>query len=185
MEEQSEPISESTPRKRGRGCLIFGLVVLVGLGWWLGPVIKSAWKVGLFEKVDKRTYDGNTMQNFKSMHQAMMLYHESEDAFPDGSGWMGEVENRMRAYDMAKEESAKKLVSPEYRDQPGKFGYAMNDQCARKYKDDIPNPQTTPLLFDSSDLTRNAHGLPEKLLPNPPRQGQNRGVSVEGQMLKL
>jgi hypothetical protein len=185
MEEMTEVVSGVKSRKKRRGCLIFGLVVLVGLGWWLGPVIKAAFTLGLLEKVDKRTYDGNTMQNFKAMHQAMMLYHDSEDAFPDGSEWMGEIENRMRAFDMDKTESSKKLVSPEFRDQPGKYGYAMNDLCSRKYKDDIKRPELTPLLFDSSDLTRNAHGLPEKLLPSPPRQGQNRGVSVEGQMLKL
>lgn len=125
------------------------------------------------------------MDNLKAMHMAMMLYHESEGAFPDSSGWMEAVEPRIQVNDMTKSENFKKMISPEFLKEKGKYGYAMNDAASQKYKDDISEPDTTPLIFDSSDLARNAHGTPETLLPSPPRNGRNQGVSISGQILKL
>lgn len=184
-----EPQTPAAPRPRrrrvGRWIGIGSLVLLVAVGWWIGPFLYDLWKLGFFEKIDKRSYSGTTMDNFKSMHMAMMLYHESEEAFPEASGWMDAIEPRLQTYDMDRKESLKKMVSPEFQGQGDKYGYAMNDSASRKYKDDISEPDRTPLLFDSRDLSRNAHGDPAELLPSPPRDGQNRGVSVSGQMLEL
>jgi hypothetical protein len=60
----------------------------------------------------------------------------------------------------------------------------MNDLASGKYKGDIKDKKT-PLLFDSSDTSRNAHGDPAKLLPKPPRPGGNVGIAVDGTILKL
>ena len=175
-----------------RGCskpvkIIGGIlgVVVLGVGIWIGPTVMDFVGAGFFEKVEKRKYSASTMSNLKAIYTAMSLYHESEERFPAANGWMDAIEGRLQAGDMDKSESAKKLISPEFASQPGKFGYAMNEAASEKYKDDVAEPSKTPLVFDSSDSGRNAHGEPEKLYPNPPRDGQNHGVSIDGTALTL
>jgi hypothetical protein len=188
------PVAENTPKpKKSRKALKIGcgivLVVLIGLGVWIGPVVFDFARSGilgdLLSKPEKRKYEGTSMDNLRAMHTAMIAYHDSEEMFPHGEGWMDAIEPRLNVFDMDKKESAKKLVYPEFIGQEGKFGYAMNDAAGGKYKDDIPDPDKTPLIFDSSDTKRNAHGKPEDLLPKPARGGGNRGISVSGLMLKL
>jgi hypothetical protein len=126
------------------------------------------------------------MENLKALHTALMLYQESEGQFPDASGWMEAIKMRTQTSDMKEEESIKKFINPLIRPAGAAiFGYAMNDACSKKYNRDIPEPAKTPLIFDSQDTAWNAHGDPAKLLPNPPRQGGNFGISVEGSVLKL
>lgn len=184
----SQDVQARRPSRFLKGCkwtlFIFGMILLA-LIVWFGPIIRDFAKAGFFNKVEKRNYSGTTMSNLKDMHQAMMLYHGSEDRFPFAEGWMSEVELRIQAGDMNKSESLKKMISPDVAGQPNAYGYAMNDAASAKYKDDVPEPAKTPLIFDSSDLSKNAHGSPHKLLPNPPRSGQNQGISVEGNALKL
>ena len=186
---ESQPEVLTAPRRRGpKGCWLVALLVLGGLGFWIGPVVRDFIKIGILDTLKKpemRSYSGATIDNLRAMQMALSQYHESEGSFPESSGWMDAIEPRIQVFDMAKNETEKKMVSPMYRNQPGKYGYAMNDACSKKYKDDIPEPEKTPLVFDSSDLTRNAHGDPAKLLPSPPRDGANQGISVEGQLLKL
>lgn len=180
--EQAAPDAATAPkpkRKWLKGCGIAAVVVLAGLGFWIGPVVYDFFKAGLFDKTSKRKYDGASIDNLKAMHMAMMVYHESEEMFPDSAAWMDAIETRIRTFDMSNKESEKKLVAPQYRDEPGNYGYAMNDLCSRKYKDDIPEPAKTQLIFESSDLTRNAHGDPAKLRPD-----KSLAISVEGQLLK-
>lgn len=189
-EAQVEVEEQPLPPKKKRwkkGCLMVGLIVLATVGWWVGPVVYDFVRSGilgdLIFKKPNRNYEGTSIDNLRAMHMGMMLYHESEEMFPQASGWMDAIESRIQTGDMAKGENLKKLVNPDYLGQPGKFGYAMNDAASRKYRDDIPEPDKTPLIFDSSDLSRNAHGEPQSLLPKPPRNGLNRGVSVNGQLL--
>lgn len=181
-------------RKRSRKVLkSVGLLFLAGIlgaGWYYGPTVYSLAKAGLFEQVlnprELREYRGTSMDNLKAMHLALSLYHESEGQFPLGEGWMDALEPFYRTDDMRAKEADKKFVNPLLPPEAkGGFGYALNDAAAGKYKDDIPTPVKTPLVFDSLDTRRNAHGTPEKLLPNPPRQGGNLGISVTGEILKL
>lgn len=180
------------PRKRSKaapiGCGIL-LAVLIGLYVWIGPVVTDFLRAGVIQGaiggVDKRKYEGDTIDNLRAMHTAMMAYHESEGMFPDASAWMDWIEPRLQTYDMDKKESRKKLVAPEFVGQEGKYGYAMNAEAALKYKDDLPEPSKTPLIFDSSKTERNAHGKPEELLPNPARPGGNKGISVDGTLLRF
>lgn len=190
---KAEPAPEAaTPRKR-RPWLKYGcsalVLIVAGVTIWLGPVIRDFMKAGVLQGVlggvDKRKYEGDTIDNLRAMHTAMMVYHDSEGAFPDATGWMDAIEPRLQTYDMEKKESQKKLVSPEFVGQAGKYGYAMNLSASQKYIDDIPEPSKMPLIFDSSDTGRNAHGNPQGLLPNPPRVGGNKGISSDGTLLKF
>jgi len=181
-------------KKRSRKVLkSIGLLLVGGglaAGWLYGPSFIDLYGAGLFDTVlnprQLREYQGNSVDNLKAMHLALSLYHDSEGQFPYGDGWMDALEPYIRTDDMKPEEAQKKFVSPLLPKGEGvRFGYAMNDAAAGKYEDDVPTPEKTPLVFDSSDTARNAHGSPEKLLPNPPRQGGNMGISVAGEILKL
>jgi hypothetical protein len=152
-----------------------------------GRAIRDIWGTGAIQAAvggkEMREYNATTESNLKAIHTALMLYHDSEGQFPEASGWMDAIQNRLLVNDMTGEEAAKKLVSPSLQGKTGQFGYAMNDKAGAKYKDDI-DPKM-PLVFDSSDTARNAHGSPDTLAPKPPRDGQNLAVAVDGTILKL
>lgn len=180
----------STAKRTAR---FVGLILLAGLiygAWRFGPALMDFYRAGLLDAVlsprELRKYQGTSMENLKAMHTALSLYHESEGQFPHSAGWMDALKPYWRTDDMSEKEALKKFVNPLLQPpREGAYGYAMNDAASAKYKDDVGKPETTPLVFDSSDLSWNAHGKPEKLLPNPPRQGGNLGVSVDGNVLKL
>lgn len=164
------------------------VVVFAVAAIWIGPVILDFYNSGILGSQlsgkKMREYQGTSMDNLKALHTALMLYHDSEGQFPDSAGWMDAIKDRIKAGDMTQEEADKKFVNPSL-GKAGEFGYAMNDACSKKYKDDIKDPSKTPLLFDSSSTGRNAHGSPSSLLPKPPRPGGNLGISVDGSIVKF
>ncbi len=141
------------------GCLGLFALVLVGLVVWGGPVAQDLYNKGFFEKSEKRRYTGDSEANLRALHTAMMLYHDSEERFPEASGWMDAIAKRIKTADLEKGEEQKKLIRPDLRDVPGAHGYAMNDGASGKYKDDLPGPKTI-LLFESTQTGPNAHGDP-------------------------
>jgi hypothetical protein len=187
------PLMAGKPSMAKRIVKYTGLILLAALifgGWRYGPTLYDFYKAGFFEDVlsqkELRKYQGTSMDNLKALHVALSLYHESEGQFPHSSGWMDAVQPYIRTGDMKKEEAMKKLINPLILPGgKGVFGYAMNDATSARYKDDIPFPSTTPLLFDSSNTSWNAHGTLSKLLPKPPRQGGNLGISVSGEILEF
>lgn len=171
----------------------FGLLLLAAViyvGWRFGPAAYDLARAGFFSEAfssrELRKYQGTSIDNLKAMHLALSMYQESEGQFPLAEGWMDALRPYLRTDDMSEEEAKKKLISPLIKGaKAGTFGYAMNDAASGKYKEDIPDPAKTPLIFDSSDTGWNAHGKPEELLPKPPRQGGNLGISVSGEILKF
>jgi hypothetical protein len=170
--------------------LKFALVALALVAVYEGylwvPVAYDAWKAGFFERRDRHAYAADNEDNLRALYTGLMLYHESEGKFPEGNGWMDAVEPYLRTQDLRTGEEKKKLVHPMFWPPNGKdFGYAINDACAGKYKDDVGAPEKTALVFDSSDTSRNAHGDPQRLSPTPPRGEGNLAISVSGKILKL
>lgn len=161
-----------------------GLLLLLGVGyagWRFGPPLLDFYKGGYFDSVEMRKYQGTSKENLKNLYMAMMLYHESEEAFPPGAVWMDRIKPYIRTGDLAAEEAIKKFQNPLIRPAGDQiFGYAMNDVFAGKYKDDVKDGVNLPLIFDSSDTKWNAHGKPEDLAAKPPRQGGNLMVSGSG-----
>lgn len=134
-------------------------------------------------ETEKRKYNATTEANLKAIYTALMMYHDSEGAFPRAEGWMDAIQGRIVTSDMEGSEAQKKLISPALQGQPGQFGYAMNDKASGKYKDDL-DPKM-PLVFDSSDTAKNAHGDPKALAPNPPRAEKNVAIAVDGTVKEL
>jgi hypothetical protein len=171
------------------GC---GSLVVIGFAMLFftrtGKDIRNLWSHGFADAYlsadDERKYNASAEANLKAMYTALMMYHESEGAFPPANRWMDALKNYGAASDLAKGESEKKFVSPSLAGRTGAFGYAINEAVAGKYKGDIKDPKT-PFIFDSTDTARNAHGDPKRLMPSPPRPGGNRAIAVDGTIVKL
>lgn len=181
-----EPKDSSTNQNRRRlvwaGAALF--VVLV-LGYMYVPIIVNFARAGFFDKKEDRVYVGDVESNLKALYRGMMLYHDSEEHFPESSGWMDAIKKRIQAGDMTEEEANKKLINPRARPAgPDVFGFAMNDAASGKYKDDLKDPRKTILVFESSDTKRNAHGNPESLTPKSTKTGHNLGITVNGEIVK-
>lgn len=140
-----------------------GAVVLAGLayaGFRFGPDLITAQRNGFFERVEKVEYTGTTKDNLKAIHTALMLYHESEGAFPPAEGWMDAIMTRLNTADLKPGEAEKKLRDPSLAE--GEYGFALNRAAAGKYKDDIPGGATAVLIFASTAKGRSASGDPTK-----------------------
>jgi hypothetical protein len=183
------PFGRRKLRRMALGCgtvavILLGVLFFTGFG----KTFRTLWSHGFFDQYvsgdQERKYNASGTANLKALYTALMLYHESEGQFPVASGWMDAIKNRVAASDLAKGEADKKFVTPSLEGKPGQYGYAMNDAASGKYKGDVKDPKT-PLIFDSSDTSRNAHGDPKKLLPSPARAGGNLGITVDGTIVKL
>lgn len=179
METEEKQSPRKWPKRIGIGCL--GVVVLGVLALnFTGPGrdVMNLWKNGtipaLIVKPPKRTYSATNEKNLMAIHTALMLYHDSEEKFPEAAGWMDAIKNRIRADDMDAKEAAKKLVRPDLVNQSDAYGYAINEAAAGKYKDDVG--ASTVLVYESKQTGRNAHGKPET-----DRDGY--AVTVEGKLL--
>jgi hypothetical protein len=179
-------MDEMASKGRRIGCAVVRAVVLVLLaavvyvGWRFGPVLLDFWNQGFFSSTEQRTYEGTSTQNLKALYTALRLYHDSEGQFPLASGWMDAAKDRVKAADMTPEEAMKKFVNPALgAGREGVYGYAMNDAVSGKYKDDIRDPGRTPLLFESTDTSWNAHGDPKRLTPKNRGRG-SLAIMVDG-----
>ena len=181
---------ESEAPKRNKrmmfGCMGICIGILLAVLFFLLPVWKVAKKSGLLDEKVMREYKGNSMQNLKEQHTALMLYQNSEGMLPNADGWMDAIWPYMKAGDMSQEEAEKKLRNPAVTaENPLGFGYAFNEKLSGGYSDDIENPESTPLTFDSSDINRNAKGNPLQLAPSPERPGGNQAITLEGNVQSL
>lgn len=89
-----------------------------------------------------------------------MLYHTSEERFPEATGWMDAIEPLLNTADLKQGEAVKKLHRPDLG--AGDYGYALNSACGGKYKDDVEGKDRAILVFESKDPKRNASGDPSK-----------------------
>ena len=153
-------------------------LALVMTGGWRDLV--NFWKNGTIQAIvfppPKRTYDASNEENLKALRTALMLFHDSEDKFPDAKGWMDAIEPRITASDMAPGESQKKLIRPDLSGKTGSFGYALNLKAAGKYKDDVGDPKAI-LVYESKQTARNAAG-------DPATDRDGMAITVDGTLLR-
>lgn len=188
---ETAPAEKPRSRWPKRLAYVLGTLVALVLGFLYltspGGAVRDIWRSGIVQEVlsepEKRAYHATTEGNLRAIYTALKLYNESEGAYPDSRHWMDAIHNRLEVNDMTAAEAQKKLVSPAFAKSPGQYGYAMNDAASMKYAGDL-DPKM-PLVFDSSDASRNAHGDPGSLAPNPPRAGENMAITVDGSLIKL
>ena len=144
-------------RKKGRVVLIGLAVIIVGAFIWLWPVLRVVMAKGLPKGPEMRTYAGTSIDNLKAIRTALLLYHDNEDRFPYGNGWMDAIEKQLKTNDLTAEQAAKKLRNPE----TGEYGYALNEAFSGKYKGDVGDDKTV-LVFESKGGKKNDSGPPAK-----------------------
>jgi hypothetical protein len=76
-------------------------------------------------------------------------------------------------------EAERKLVRPDLGGKRGEFGYAINSECAGKYRPDIKNPKTI-LFFESIQTTKNLAGNPIII----GKQGA-KAITIDGTIVNL
>ncbi len=157
--------------------LVVGGLVYAGIRF--GPDALTAYRAGFFDKAEMRKYEGTSIDNLKAIRTALLLYHDSEDAFPNAKGWMDAIEPRLKTADMEASEALKKLRNPASMTQ---YGYAMNPAVSGKYKGDLKSPETTILVYERLDGPRNAYGDPKAIKPTA---GQNLAITVSGEIVRL
>jgi hypothetical protein len=102
-----------------------------------------------------------SLSNLKQLGLAHMLYVEDWSGFgPPPATWV----DSMWSY----HHNAMSYESPHEGRKKGEYGYAYYRPLGEVKEWAIQNKEEVPMLFDSSDLRRNANG-DMSLLPNPPR----------------
>lgn len=174
------------------GFMVFGILVMGLLGFAevkYGHFVRLALKHGLIsvgQLEHDAKYQGTSKDNLKALYLALIAEHDSEGAFPKADEWMDAIKDRIATNNMSQAEAMKKYVNPLIQPpKEGQFGYAMNDAAGGKYIDDVKDKDNTLLIFDSSDTSKNAHGNPNELLPDPERSGGNLGITVSGRLVKV
>jgi len=168
-------------KKLGIGCLGV-LLVAAGIIAFSEPgkALQDVWRSGALQAkvmpASERTYDPSSEGNLKAIHTALLLYHDSEEKFPEANGWMDAIKERIRADDMSQEESQKKLIRPDLLSKDGQSGYALNTKAGGKYKDDVGNAQTI-LVYESKQTARNAAG-------DPATDRDGYAITIDGTVLK-
>jgi hypothetical protein len=108
--------------------------------------------------IPARTAPEDSRDRLIAIHTALELYHQSEGHYPSVNGWMEEVERRIRTADLPEEEAKLLLIRPGVENG---YGFALNEAFAGQYREDVPNHETTVLVFESSHAARDAAGAPE------------------------
>lgn len=168
-------------KRLGAGCLsVILLLAILIAATPAGKDIQNFWKVGAIQAylfpAPKKAYTGDNEAHLKALYTALMLYHDSEDKFPEANGWMDAIEPRLWTNDLGRNEGKKKLIRPDLAGKPESYGYAINRAAAGKYKDDV-GPADTILIFESKSTARNASGD-----PSVDREGM--AITTSGQIKK-
>jgi prepilin-type processing-associated H-X9-DG protein len=117
----------------------------------------------------------NCKESLTKIYAGFQHYAEIDDALPAAGKWIDEED--LRSAVQADEWFHCPMVSNRKDD---KYGYAYNDALAgRKLNGkklaEIPDASKTPLVFDSSDLAKDAHD-PLTTLPRPGRHGGRNNI---------
>ena len=160
---------------------VVGVLVLT----WAGLALDAYFDIkgtGLLDEQEMRTRDGTSIDNMRTLHNALMQYYENEGAMPSASSWMDAAENYIHAADLPESEALKVFVNPNLPAGSGVFGYAMNSELSGIY---IEGLEDTVMIFESTDTSWNAHGSPSDMAPSPELPGGNKAITVEGTVVRL
>jgi prepilin-type processing-associated H-X9-DG protein len=113
------------------------------------------------------------LSNLKQQNIAMLQYAEDFDGrLPRRSNWMDATDSFLRRYSTAEFDWTRHcpLVQREIKRDRSLFGFAFNSRIEGKEVKELSDMERTPLIFESSNLSRNASD-PVLTLPNPGRHG--------------
>jgi hypothetical protein len=138
------------------GCGCVGLIGFVLLAAILFPVFSAARQKALAV---------TCASHLKQQGLALLMYsQDSDERLPPADPWMDLLTPYMR-------DEAPLRCPVVTRGNPTGFGYAFNAQLSRKPFEKIDSPQLTPMVFESTILTRNAFDAGKTFAATPPRHG--------------
>jgi len=162
-----------------RGAAILGTLVFAAGAAYFAPKVHDVCKVVKdVREATQSTYvpekNMKCPDNLKQLYNAVLTYADSwNDALPPADNWMTAIKDYV-----TKDEW---LHCPEASTgQADRFGYSFNPVLGGKKRKEIPDPKTMPMIYDSTDLTMNAHAGPENI-PKPGRHtGKNNVIFADG-----
>jgi len=125
-------------------------IIIPSVGCFIGVPVLAAILFPVFAQARERARSTSCISNVKVQSLANLMYSQDYDeTFPGADKWMD--------YTTTYRKSEIYLHCPTVsRSVDEKYGYAYNQKLSRKQLATIAEPQTTPMLYDSSDLERNA-----------------------------
>jgi len=147
------------------GCLVMFCVALAAVAALMGPIMKQA---------NRGKNSSVCLSNIKQQLTGMIMYSADwDDRMPMAKGWMDNVMPYIKNEDI--------LRCP---DLPvGSHGYAYNDLLDKIEATTIATPDTCVMIYETSDLTRSAHGHTDTL-PKPSRHNGNSIAYTDGHARK-
>ena len=157
--------------------MVVGMIVLQVAN--VQPVLDMLQTAGLLKPKDdyKPETNKDCPANLQSLYNAFEQYAELNDKLPEAANWEDNTDLTSR---IPQDEW---LHCPAVSDRhDAHFGYALNEMLAGKKLNlngkplkTLPNANTTPLLYNSTNLNKNAHDA-AKSLPKPGRHGGRNNI---------
>jgi prepilin-type processing-associated H-X9-DG protein len=162
-----------------RGAKTIGaLIFLGGLGYFginLSPVIRVVNELRGSNQVHYEPAKNKTCpDNLKQLYTALQFYADSwEDRFPPADNWMTAIKDNVPKDEWLHCPEVSKGAGP-------KYGYSMSPSIGSKKRAEIKDKAATPMIYDSADLSVNAHAGPDSV-PKPGRHtGKNNVLYADG-----
>ena len=142
------------------GCLVIVVPVIAILAAILFPV---------FSQAREKARAVSCMSNLKQQGLGVLMYTQDYDNnFPPARTWVDATNPYV------KNDSVRRCPSIST-NAPDSYGYAYNSRLSRIGLVKVPAPQQTPMLYDSTNLSKNATDAVASL-PNPPRHGRGNNI---------
>jgi len=169
--------SKNLPGGAGVYVLVTGVVTALALASvfsLLNPIVALVKEYGSAKKYDPQA-DKSCTENLKSIYLGFEKYVEYNDALPPAETW--EDQDDFKGAIQKDEWLHCPAVSNRH---DTKFGYAYNAALAGrklngKKLEEMPDAAKTPLLYDSTDLAKDAHDSLTSL-PKPGRHGGKNNI---------
>ena len=164
----SQPISSG---QRSSGIPIWAWFVIIPCGCLLFvPVILAAILFPVFSQARESARTASCASNLKQLSLGALMYSQDyDDVFPDSKQWAEAISPYVKNNALLTCPSVQKGSEPAY-------GYAMNRATSRVKLSKVRTPATVPMLYDSTNLIRNATDSFTSL-PNPGRHGKVNNVA--------
>lgn len=176
--------SPPSPPRSGLSGWVWALIACGGCGCVGFVIIFAAILFPVFAQARLKARQVSCMSNVKQINLALLMYAEDYDeVLPASNAWVESAQPYLVGNQ--KGNAGQNLPILHCPSVPaGDYGYAYNSQLSRKALKKISTPKTTIMLYDSSNLARDASD-PVTSLPDPPRHIGNSISFVDGHVRSL
>jgi prepilin-type processing-associated H-X9-DG protein len=168
------PPTQNVPKQAKPNVIVWILIAVIG-GCGCGFCLLAAVLFPVFRQARVAAIREGCIYNVKQLSAGMLMYAaDHDDGLPPAGAWMDDIARYTRGRQDV-------FTCPSVRrESPGSCGYAMNLAVSVALRGAIASGSTTPLVFDSTILSRNAADGPDSM-PSPGRHGGKNTVGyVDG-----